>query len=362
AAAPRTSEIELKLLVDADRLADFNDAPIVATKARNKGTRRHLKSVYYDTPERTLWRNGLSLRVRQSGARFVQTVKTELEGNPLQRGEWEANVASIAPDVALALPFIAAKLRSDLGRHQLDAVFTADIHRHQRVIDLPSGTVEVAFDHGVLKSGDRSMPVSEIELELKDGSAGAIYELAEHGPPRPSIRSKAARGFDLAADTPPPARKPQKLRLDPSIPLDDAFATILRSCLHHLLDSLPAAEDGRNPEGIHQLRVSLRRLRSALDLMRSVGPLSKLESLRSEARCLAKNSSAPRNWDIFQTETLPTTAKPCPSVVGFDALGEATAKRRGAAYAKAHFVLADRRCSSFVIELGGWIEARGWRG
>ena len=301
AAAPRASEIELKLL--ADRLADFNDAPIVATKARNKGTRKHLKSVYYDTPERTFWRNGLSLRVRQSGARFVQTVKTEFECNLLRRGEWEANVASIAPDLALALPFIPAKLRSDLGRHQLEAVFTADIHRHQRVIGLPSGTVEVAFDQGVLKSGDRSMPVSEIELELKDGSAGAIYELAErlaeHGPVRPSIRSKAAGGFDLAADTPPTARKPQKLRLDPSIPLDDAFATILRSCLHHLLDSLPAAEDGRNPEGIHQLRVSLRRLRSALDLMRSVGSLSKLESLRSEARSLAQNVSAARDWEHF---------------------------------------------------------------
>src|SRR6516164_5351925 len=85
---PRASEIEIKLLVDADRLADFNDAPIVATKARNKGTRKHLKSVYYDTPERTFWRNGLSLRVRQSGARFVQTVKTEFDGNPLRRGEW----------------------------------------------------------------------------------------------------------------------------------------------------------------------------------------------------------------------------------------------------------------------------------
>ena len=114
--------------------------------------------------------------------------------------------------------------------------------------------------------------------------------------------------------------------------------------------------------GIHQLRVSLRRLRSALDLMRSVGSLSKLESLRSEARWLTQNVSAARDWDIFQTETLPTIAKACPSVVGFDALGEATEKRRGAAYAKARFVLVDRRCSSFVIELGGWIEARGWRG
>jgi triphosphatase len=82
---------------------------------------------------------------------------------------------------------------------------SADIHRHMRIIDLPSGTVEVAFDHGHLKSGDdRSMPVSEIELELKGGSASAIYELAlrlsEHGSLRPSIRSKAARGLDLAVE------------------------------------------------------------------------------------------------------------------------------------------------------------------
>ncbi len=73
----------------------------------------------------------------------------------------------MAPDIALALPFIPEKLRAELQRHPLEAVFTTDIRRHQRVVDLPSGTVEVAFDQGHLKSGDRSMPVSEIELELK---------------------------------------------------------------------------------------------------------------------------------------------------------------------------------------------------
>ena len=91
-------EVELKLLVDADRLADFNAAPIIAANARNKGARKHLKAVYYDTPGRTLRRNGLSLRVRQSGARFVQTVKAEFRDDPLRRGEWEANVRSIAPE------------------------------------------------------------------------------------------------------------------------------------------------------------------------------------------------------------------------------------------------------------------------
>jgi inorganic triphosphatase YgiF len=362
----RTSgEIELKLLVADDRLADFNAAPIIATNARNKGTRKHLKSVYYDTPERTLRRNGLSLRVRQSGARFVQSVKAEFGDDPLRRGEWEATVPSIDPDLGLATPFIPTNLRSDLERHQLEAVFTADIHRRTRIIELPSGTVEIAFDHGFLKSGDRSMLVSEIELELKGGSATAIYELAlrlaEHGSLKPSTRSKAARGFDLAADAPPVARKLRKLRLDPSTPLDEAFATILRSCLRHLLESLPAAEDGRDPEGIHQLRVSLRSLRSALDLVQSVGSRSTVDSLQCEARWLAQNLSAARDWDVFQRETLPTIAKACPSVGGFDALEQVAEKRRSAAYHKVRLALADRRCSCFVIGLGGWIEARGWR-
>lgn len=360
-----TGEIELKLIVDAGRMAHFNAAPVIAAHARNKGARKHLKSVYYDTPERALRRNGLSLRVRQSGARFVQTVKTEIADDPLRRGEWEASVPSLAPDLALAMPFIPEKLRSSLEAHPLEAVFTADVHRHARMIDLPTGTVEVAFDQGELKAGDRSLPVSEIELELKGGSASTIYEvallLAEQGAVKPSIRSKSARGFDLAADLPPSARRPRKLRLDPSVTLDEAFATILRSCFLHLLQSLPAAEDGRNPEGVHQLRVSLRRLRSALDLMRSVGALKDLDALRSEAKWLAQELSAARDWDVFRLETLPTIAKACPAVAGFDALGRAAARSQSDAYRRAHHALDDRRCAVFLIGLGHWIETRGWR-
>jgi triphosphatase len=364
-AEPAGVEIELKLLVDANSLADFNDAPVVSANARNKGARKHLKSVYYDTPERTLWRNGLTLRVRQNGARFVQTVKTEFRDDPLRRGEWEASVPSMTPDLALAMPFVPEKLRTEIESSRIEPVFTADIRRHQRMLELPSGTVEIAFDQGVIKAGDRSMPVSEIELELKSGSASAIHELAlrlcEHGDVRPSIRTKSARGFDLAADTPPSAKRPEKLRLDPAIALDDAFATILRSCLKHLLEAVPAAEDGRDPDGIHQLRVSLRRLRAALDLMRSVGSLSRLEQLRADARWFAHNLSAAREWDIFETETLPTVAKGCPTIAGFEALGYIAEKRRSAAYNKVRMVLNDRRCATFIIGLGGWIEARGWR-
>jgi triphosphatase len=365
-AATSGAEIELKLLVDANRLAELENAPIIVANARNKGTRRHLKSVYYDTPERMLWRNGLTLRVRQSGLRFTQTVKAEAGDDPLRRGEWEAAVASLAPDIALAMPFVPAKLRADLARQPLQAIFISDIRRHQRIIELPSGTVEIAFDQGFLKSGDRSLPVSEIELELKAGSAAAIYDLAlrlaEHGPLRPSIRSKSARGFDLIDGASPAARRPRKLRLDASIALDDALAAILRSCLRHLLQSLPAAEDGRNPEGVHQLRVALRRLRAAFELMRMIGSPSRLESLQSDARWLAHSVSAARAWDIFQTETRSAVAKACPTIKGFDSLAATAEKHRSAAYRDVRLALDDPRCASFLLGLGGWIETRGWRG
>jgi triphosphatase len=366
AARPPTGEIELKLLVDGDRLADFADAPIIAAHARNKGSRKHLKAVYYDTAERALLGRGLTLRVRQSGTRFTQTVKAESKNDPLRRGEWEARVPSMAPDLALALPFLPDELREELAHSPLAPVFTTDIRRRQRVVDLPTGTVEVAFDQGLLTSGDRTMAVNEIELELKGGGRPAIFDiargLAEHGPVRPSIRSKSARGFELAADAPPAARRSQKLQLDPTIALDDAFAAILRRCFGHLLQSLPAAEDGRDAEGIHQLRVALRRLRTAFDVMRRFGSVKTLETLRVETKWLGQSLSSARDWDIFERATLPTIAKACPSIAGFDALGEIAETRRGGAYDSARAALGSRRCAAFLIALGGWIEARGWRG
>ena len=362
---PPGHEIELKLLVDPDRLADFNDAPAIAAYARNLGTRKHLKAVYYDTPDQLLRKNGLSLRVRQSGQHFVQTVKAESGDDPLRRGEWQANVPSIAPDAGLAMPFVPVRLRDELMGQPLQPVFVSDIHRHQRLIDLPSATIEVAFDRGLIMAGDRSEAVSEIELELKDGNPAAIYELAlqisEHGAVRPSIRSKAARGFDLASGSPPPAKTARKLDVDPYLPLDDAFAAILGSCLHDLLVSMPAAEDGRDPEGIHQVRVALRRLRSALDSLRGMITSDTLELLRADAQWLAASMSAARTWDIFQVETLPAVAGSCTSIAGFATMGEHAEDRRVAAYSDARRALADPRSTRFVMRLGAWIEARGWR-
>ncbi|WP_257166788.1 CYTH and CHAD domain-containing protein [Bradyrhizobium sp. SRS-191] len=358
-------EIELKLLVDPTQLAGFNAAAIVAAHARNKGTRKHLKSVYYDTPKHALWKNGFTLRVRQTGARFVQTVKAQHSDDPLKRGEWEASVASLEPDMSLAAALLPEELRDTLTNATLQPVFTSDVHRHARLLDVPGAVIEIAFDSGVIKAGEHSEIVSEIELELKNGNPAAIYEialrLAEHGDVRPSIRSKSARGFDLAAGRPPGAEKPRRPSFDPAVSLDEAFAIVLRGSLHHLLQALPAAEDGGDPEGVHQLRVALRRLRAALHIMRPLGSSAALDGLETDARWLAQNLSAARDLDVFLTQTLPEIADACTMVAGFDTLRALAERQRDLAYRKLRIALADRRCTSFVLGLGAWIATRGWR-
>ena len=81
----------------------------------------------------------------------------------------------------------------------------------------------------------------------------------------------------------------------------------------------------------------------------------------ADAKWLAQSLSSARDWDVFQSATLPVIAKGCPSIAGFAALGEIAEKHRMTAYRKLRTALAERRCAAFVLGLGEWIETRGWR-
>jgi len=123
-------EVELKLLVPSGEMEQIRTAPVIARHARNGGVARELEAVYYDTPDRTLFTHGLSLRVRRNGDRCVQTLKrAPLHGQPLARGEWEAVVDGMAPDLA---PMPAAEIGAPLDRLSAEAlqpIFTTKVHR-----------------------------------------------------------------------------------------------------------------------------------------------------------------------------------------------------------------------------------------
>ena len=99
-------------------------------------THRHLVSTYFDTPKHVLWRNGISLRVRQAGKKHIQTVKTATNGVALGRGEWEQRVAGSHPDLRAAHGTPLQQLLSKKQRRKLDAVFAPRFHGRSDALQL----------------------------------------------------------------------------------------------------------------------------------------------------------------------------------------------------------------------------------
>ena len=140
-------EIELKLRVPAAaarRLAGHR-----LLRGRSRPARRRLYAVYFDTPAFDLWRQGIALRVRREGRRWVQAVKGggAAQGGLHRRMEAEAEVPGPRPDPSrlregdLAGVFASARLRGLLA-----PVFVTDFMRSSRVVELDDARVEVSVD------------------------------------------------------------------------------------------------------------------------------------------------------------------------------------------------------------------------
>jgi inorganic triphosphatase YgiF len=366
-AGARTVETELKLLCDREQLAALAAGPAIAGHPYRRGRTIDLVATYYDTPTQLLRRSGAVLRVRTDGTNFVMTLKSRrprATGRMLERVEQSAPVEGPEPDLAALSRLLPAEVFAQV-ESGLNPVFQTEVRRQTRTLDMQLGSVEVALDQGRIIAGERSEEIGEIELELVAGSAAALFQLAQELaiqiPLRPSIRSKAARGYELAFGSTPKIARAPKLKFDDGVTLDEALGAILRSALQHLLESQAAAEDGRNPEGIHQFRVALRRLRTVLGLLRSIAPSRQLDGFREDAKWLMSNLSEARAWDVFVTETVPPIARACATVAGFDLLLAAAEQYRRRAHAVAVAAIAAPRTGRLQIALGLWVEQAGWQ-
>jgi triphosphatase len=357
-------EVELKLLAAPSELELVRNAPIVDRYARNKGATRRLETIYYDTSDRLLFRHGLSLRVRQCGNHYVQTLKSVPDIDPLRRREWEAPVDSCCPDLArLPKAEIGAPL-DVLAEETLAPIFATKVHRHQQILDLPDAVVELAFDEGTIEVGGRSEWLSEIELELKSGDASQLYDfglsLLDIAPLRVGTSAKSQRGYALAFDVPPRAVKAKRIDVSAADNVDAAIAKFLGNCQHQLMGNLAAAESG-GTEGVHQMRVALRRLRAVLAIALHDVPAPSLGAADNEARRLARILGAARGWDVLVTETLPDIDAARLPGVNLDALRSAAKSFRAQSHAAVRDALADPRTNRFLLSLGRVIARRSWR-
>src|SRR5215471_12815642 len=96
-------ECELKLVATPTDLYEVKRR-LLMLAGRKRAARKTLTSVYYDTVDHELKRQGLTLRVRQRNRQYVQTVKSvnASASLPLTRGEWEDALAGAQPDLHAA--------------------------------------------------------------------------------------------------------------------------------------------------------------------------------------------------------------------------------------------------------------------
>ncbi len=265
-------ETELKFQVPAAARAGVRRA-VATASARTL----RLQAVYADTADDRLAAAGLALRLRREGRVWVQTLKGRGDGLmarpehevrlPAQRGTPMLDPARHAGTPAGER--LAALLADGA---ELQPRYRTDIRRLQRRVRSGGATVELAFDEGRIQAGDRWLPVCEIEFELVAGPPAAMLALAERWALRHrlwlDVRTKSERGHRLACGLERvPALKSVPSALTKDEPPAQAFAAMVAAALGQALPNAAELAGGSGgPEHLHQLRVGLRRLRTALRL------------------------------------------------------------------------------------------------
>lgn len=257
-----------------------------------------MEARYFDTPDAALSSRGIALRLRREGDQWVQTVKALGDG-PLDRHEHNVprGEASAGAAPALQPGLHAGSAAGDIllqvlqhAAGPLAETYGTDMDRITRDLPFAGGKAELALDTGrvVARRGtpqEKESRICELELELKSGSVAGLAQLADRWATRHglvlSTISKAERGERLLAAQwarpaiqAPPLRSPGARALYHGATLQRAAVS---SCLLQILGN--ASEIVENPdteadlaEHVHQLRIGLRRLRTALRELHTLAP------------------------------------------------------------------------------------------
>ncbi|MGB0126415.1 MAG: CHAD domain-containing protein [Rhodocyclaceae bacterium] len=330
-------EIELKLAIPAHAWRAVARHPQLA--AAEKLATRKLINIYYDTPDLDLRERGVALRLRKQGGKWLQTVKCAgtASGGLSHRPEWEYPYHGEAFDFR---PIDDDKLRQWLGRdklqRQLKPVFTTTFQRQTwRVVGENAAVVLVMFDRGEIEVGADHEPIGEIELELEQGGVEDLValarSLASRLPLRPEAASKAERGYHLFAGA---GLRPHKSNSSPLVAQHSAlegFKAIALACIQHIQANEAGVITSPDPEFIHQMRVGIRRLRSAMRLFAPVVGGALPEDLSPRLGELAGTLGEARDWDVLISELMHPVATAFPDDERLDHLIAAAAAHRDSA-------------------------------
>jgi triphosphatase len=382
-------ETELKLLLPPDAAAGILRRPSLRrflpagtgetepgdpeAEPNAAGLQRHkLSSTYFDTPDQWLSSHRMALRVRRIGRKRIQTLKAPAAGPAgLQNfQEIEAEIDSDRPQLAAITDTkLSRRLERENVWRRLRPIFETRFQRTAFLTEQGDSKIEVAVDLGSIIAGGRRLPIAEIELELKSGEPGALYELAEHlalqlseeFPVRLGSETKAARGYALAEGIEPTPHKAEPIALPPDMSTEEAFVAIVNNCLDQLRANEEAVLSTEDDEAIHQFRVALRRLRAIVSAYRDLVNDDVQAVISIDLRWMQRQFGPARDLDVLIAETLQPIHNRLRAQPAFDQLLETAETARTEARRTAHLAIENPRYVSMLIQFYRHLHSGDWR-
>lgn len=302
-----SSETELKLAFPAEAADAIRQHPMLT--ALQRLDRDTLQNSYFDTPEELLGKSRIALRTRRTRTEFLQTIKCAAisTGGLSQRPEWESPISngfdfSIVTDAA-------TRQLLEANATRIQPLFVTDFQRDTLLFaPRPGVRILVMIDHGEIRAAGRNAALAELELELAEGSPTELFDfamsLARELPLMPEDLSKAERGYMLFHDTPRKPLRADRSRLGAQMSTSEAFRDIANEILRCWQANALGALLEDSPDFIHQLRVSLRRLRTLLRLFEDLLPPIFAERWQGELAALADAAGRTRDLDVLRTSLM----------------------------------------------------------
>ena len=345
--------MHLELAADADAatlLARLK--PLVASRD-GRSRSQAIRIVWHDSPEHALLAEGLTL-AEQAGAwrleRVTPGAETWLPAQP-------PPVLSNSPDLA-ELPSPLAPLAAFEGRRSVS------VHH------LGETAVTLTIDKGILRAVTAERPVARMGLSGDEQAVRVAATLIA------GAVAAAVPGFSLAAEAIAMATgavaQPRHLGA-PVLP--EATRTVPEALAHilgHLTDvvmayaprvSMPrgGGEDAEVHTAIHQMRVAVRRARSAVSIFRPALAAGALDTVNDGLKTLGGRLGPARDWDVFADETVPAIREAIPGDERLHRLAAAASRQRTMHRKELAQYLASPAFRQLGIDLAWFAAAQGWR-
>lgn len=289
AEAPSPPRIALDLLLHPDDVARFARVPEVAALSTGRPRTAALEIVWHDTPGAALAEMGLSLTETRLGSQRLCRLEAAQRWPALQPAT-VAEAATIA-GLADALPSPLAPMAALQGQQR----------SFRLVAEAPVSGIELWS--GTLRAVTAEHPAARLRLH---GAPDAVFDLAAAlaRPLRLSVGGVPLATEALALGHPhSKPRPPAPPTLEPGLSVSEAFASVVGRLTAIMLHHAPAAAAAEAPEPVHQMRVALRRLRSAMSLFARATWCAELDAAKEQLRPLAAALGPARDWDVFTAGT-----------------------------------------------------------